>query len=77
MGVEATVVGTWSDSRGAVVASDGLNGAIGVTVTLGGAESVPFDIVTNRSTLSYFTTATVLTAIGAGIILFARHFFVT
>lgn len=77
VGPQVTVVGTWSDARGAIIPGDGLNGAIGVSVTSGGPESVPLDIVSNRSTLSYFITATILTGVGVGVIFFARHFFVT
>ena len=76
VGATASVSGTWSTRRGAIVPALAGEGGPSVTVTLGGLESL--DAVTGavpHSTLSYLVTATILTALGAAIAWAALRFF--
>jgi hypothetical protein len=75
IGAQAAACGTWSQSRNAIVAGDGLNGVLGVTVSSGGPESIPEDAVANKSMLTYVVTATALTLVGLGIAWVALRFF--
>jgi hypothetical protein len=75
VGGQAAVCGTWSESRGAIVSGDGLNGVLGVAVSLGGPASMPDDAVANKGIVTYLVTATGLTLIGAGLVWLARHLF--
>lgn len=75
VGQRASVCGTWSRSRDAIVSGDGLNGVLGVTLSLGGPESIPENAVANKSILTYLVTATMLTLAGAGIAWIALRFF--
>lgn len=75
VGQQAAVCGTWSQTRNAIVAGDGLNGVLGVTVSPGGPESIAEDAVANKSMLTYLVTATLLTAAGLGIAWVAERLF--
>lgn len=66
----ASVYGTWSAERGAIVAQAGTTGGVGVTVVLGPPEGLPA-LPGLGSFASYLTTATLATALGVGIIWFA------
>jgi hypothetical protein len=75
VGAEAAACGTWSQARNAIVSGDGLNGVLGVTVSLGGPQSIPEDAVANKGMLTYLVTATGLTLVGLGIAWVALRFF--
>lgn len=75
VGERAAVCGTWSGTRGAIVSGDGLNGVLGVTVSMGGPESVPEGAVANKSMLTYVVTASLLMLVGLGIAWVALRFF--
>lgn len=75
VGQQAAACGTWSRLREAIVAGDGLNGVLGVTVSLGGPQSIPDDAVANKSMLTYVVTASMLTLAGVGVAWIALRFF--
>lgn len=69
VGEVASVHGTWSAERGAIVAQGDPHVALGVSAALGPPENLGDTLP--RSTLVYFVTATISSAIGAGILWFA------
>lgn len=75
VGQQAAACGTWSQTRNAIVAGDGLNGVLGVTVSSGGPDSMPEGAVANKSKLTYIVSATLLTLAGLGIAWIALRIF--
>ncbi|MBK5258975.1 MAG: hypothetical protein JJE51_05230 [Thermoanaerobaculia bacterium] len=69
-GATASVLGTWSAARGAIVPDLGSSGHIGVNATTGPADEL-LASSGQHSFTSYLVTAIILTLIGAGIVWFA------
>ncbi len=69
VGEVASVLGTWSAERGAIVAQGDPSVAIGVSAALGPPENLGDTLP--HSTLVYLLTATISSALGAGILWFA------
>ena len=69
VGALASVHGTWSAERGAIVAGDDPALALGVSAALGPPEDL--GDVLPRSTAVYLATAVISSALGAGILWFA------
>jgi hypothetical protein len=69
VGAQASVHGTWSAERGAIVAGGDPSAAFGVSAALGPAENLGDTLP--HSTVAYVVTATISTALGAGMVWFA------
>lgn len=70
VGAAASAHGVWSAERGAIVSEGALGDA--VSVTLGGPEKLRGAPGLGHSTGAYLVTATLLTALGAGLVWFSR-----
>ena len=69
VGGEASVHGTWSAERGAIVAQGDPTTALGVSAALGPPENLGDTLP--HSTVAYMVTATISTLLGAGLVWFA------
>jgi hypothetical protein len=72
--VEASVHGPWSSARGAIVAPGTLLAATHVVASLGPPNAQLTKLEVEHSTTTYLVSATVLTALGAGLIWLANIF---
>ncbi len=72
VGVEASVHGPWSSSRGAIVAPGQLLADTHVVAVLGRPESKLDALEVQHSTMAYVVTAILLAALGAGLIWFGN-----
>jgi hypothetical protein len=66
---QASVHGTWSAERGAIVAGGDPSAAFGVSAALGPPDNLGDTLP--HSTVAYVVTATISTALGAGLVWFA------
>lgn len=68
VGDEVSAYGTWSEMRGAIVAGDGMNGTVGVSVTHGPMYDIPRQTLPSGSLGSFIWAIFVELAIAVGLV---------